>query len=235
MKSASILVYEDMVTDPSEALYVKRTLDFMGLNYTWDGNAMGNFKAHLLAGSPRGGPWDLVIVAAETRDSIQGEFFDYIGDVLNQGSSVVIEAWHLDQISSGTVSGILSRCGVQVYEYFPKTGTANDVVVWPLSGASAHPILSDPNSGLSFTKARTKWIPSGDLGDKMAMTGSGDVQFLMGTNATSQNRDAVLATCMDGQLTLQTFSSHSFPYDRMSPLWENMITNALKVRLLGSQ
>jgi uridylate kinase len=57
----------------------------------------------------------------------------------------------------------------------------------------------------------------------------------MATGATKRDRDGVLATCMNGQVTLQTFSSHSFNYDVMSPLWENMITNALKVRLLGSQ
>lgn len=235
MKSASVLVYEDMANDPSEYFYVQRTLDFMGLNYKWDGSAKGSFKTDLLGGSPAGGPWDLVIVAVEMRTGIQGEFFEYLGDVLNQGSSVIMEAWHLDQISSGTVSNILARCGVQVYEYFPKTGTANDVVVWPISGATSHPILSEPNSGLSFTKARTKWLASGDLGDLMALTGSGDAQFLMSTNATKKDRDGVLATCMKGQLTLQTFSSHSFTYDVMSPLWENMITNALRIRLLGSQ
>ena len=235
MKSAKILVYEDMANDPSEYFYVQRTLKFMGLNHKWDGSAKGTFKTDLLSGAPSGGPWDLVIVAVEYRAGIQGEFFEYLGDVLNQGTSIIMEAWHLDQISSGTVSNILARCGVQVYEYFPKTGTPNDVVVWPISGASSHPILNDPNSGLSFTKARTKWIPSGDLGDLMALKGSGDAQFLMGRNATQSDRDGVLATCMGGQLTLMTFSSHSFNYDVVSPLWENMITNALKVRLLGSQ
>jgi hypothetical protein len=235
MKSASILVYEDMANDPSEYFYVRRTLDYMGLNYKWDGSAKGSFKTDLLGGSPAGGPWDLVIVAVEYRSGIQGEFFDYLADVLNQGTSIIMEAWHLDGISAGTVSNILARCGVQVYEYFPKTGTANDVVVWPISGATGHPIMSEPNSGLSFTKARTKWLLSGDLGDLMALTGSGDAQFLMSTDATKKDRDAVLATCMQGQLTLQTFSSHSFGYEVSSPLWENMITNALRVRLLGSQ
>jgi hypothetical protein len=234
MKSASVLVYEDMANDPSEYFYVQRTLDYMGLNYKWDGSAKGSFKTDLLGGSPGGGPWDLVIVAVEYRTGIQGEFFEYLGDVLNQGTSIIMEAWHLDEISAGTVSNILGRCGVQVYEYFPKTGTANDVVVWPISGASSHPILSDPNSGLSFTKARTKWVPSGDLGDLMALTGSGDAQLLMATDATKRDRDAVLSTCMNGQLTLMTFSSHSFTYDVVSPLWENMITNALRVRLLGT-
>ena len=48
-------------------------------------------------------------------------------------------------------------------------------------------------------------------------------------------KDGVLATCMNGQFTLMGFSSHSFEFQTMYPLWENMIYNALRVRLLGGQ
>lgn len=234
MKSAKIVVYEDIVNDPTEYHYVERTLKGMGLPHKWDGSAKGWFKTDLLSGAPGGGPWDLVILAVEVRGEVSGEYFEYINNVLNQGTSVIIEAWHLDSISAGTVSTILTRCGVMVYEYFPKTGTINDVLVWPLMGASSHPLLSQPNTGLSFTRARDKWLYSGDLGDLMALTGSGDAQLLMGTNAQDNTRDGVLATCLGGQLTLMTFSSHSFPYEVMYPLWENMIYNALKIRLTGA-
>ena len=58
-----------------------------------------------------GNPWDLVIIAVEYRAGISGEYFDYLMDVLNQGTSVIVEAYHLDQISQGTVSTILTKCG----------------------------------------------------------------------------------------------------------------------------
>jgi len=235
MKSAKILLYEDIVNDPSESRYVQKTLKAMGLNFKDDGSAKGWLKNDLLGGAPGGGPWDLVILAIETRGQVSGEYFEYLNDVLNQGTSVILEAWHLDQISGGTVSMILTKCGIQVYPYFPKTGQSLDVVVWPISGASGHPILSDPNSGMSFTRARTKWIWSGDLGDRMALTGNGDAILLMGTNPSENYKDGVLATCMNGQLTHMGFSSHSFEYQTMYPLWENMITNALRVRLMGGQ
>ena len=234
MKSASILLYEDMVEIPAEYRYVKRTLDSMGMRYKDDGNAMGWLKSDLLGGSPSGGPWDLVIIAAEFREQVSGEFFDYLTDVMNQGSSVIVEAWYLDQVSQGKVSTILSKCGVQVYQYFPKSGSINDVVVWPLPGASSHPILTQPNGGLTFTKARDTWLWTFDLGDHTAYTGRGDAQILLGTDAQDGNNDGVLTVCMGGQLTLMTFSSHSFPFDIMYPLWENMIYNALKIRLTGS-
>jgi hypothetical protein len=232
MKTASILVYEDIVVDPTETQYVKKTLDSMGLRYKWDGNAVGWLKSDMLAGGPNGQPWDLVILAIEARGDVSGEYFEYLNDVLNQGTSVILEAWHLDDISEGAISPILAKCGVMVYPYVPKTGTVNDVVIWSISGVR-HPVLLEPNSGMTFTKARDTWLWSFDLGSQMALTGQGDAVLLLGTNATEPYQDGVLAVCMGGQLILQTFSSHSFPYQVMYPLWENYIYNALKVRFSG--
>lgn len=230
MKQANILLFEDIVNDPSEYRYVQRTLDAMGLNYKDDGSAKGWLKTDLLGNGPNGQPWDLVILAIEVRGGVSGEYFEYLQDVLNKGSAVILEAWHLDAISEGTISPILADCGVQVYPYFPKTGTVNDVVIWPLSGVS-HPILNEPNSGMSFTKARDKWLLTFDLGSLMALTGSGDAMLLLGTNATKEYQDGGLAVCKGGQLIIQTFSSHSFPYNVMYPLWENYIYNALRFKL----
>jgi hypothetical protein len=229
MKSAKILVYEDIVVDPRETQYIKKTLDMMGLNYKWDGNAVGRLKSDLLSGAQGGQPWDLVILGIETRGNVSGEYFEYLMDVINQGTAVILEAWHLDAISQGTVSMILSKCGTDVIDYPTETGTINDVLIWPISGVS-HPVLNTPNSGMSFTKARDTWIWSGDLGSRIEPTGHGDIQLLMGTNASSKDRHGVLGVCMDGQLILQTFSSHSFSYQVMGPMWENYIYNALSWR-----
>ncbi|MFM8322969.1 MAG: hypothetical protein ACKOC5_18825 [Chloroflexota bacterium] len=227
MNSASILVYEDIVVDASETQYVKKTLEGMGLRYKWDGNAQGRLKSDMLAGGPNG-PWDLIIIAVEARSEVSGEYFDYLNDALRQGSSVILEAWHLDEVSEGTISPILSRCGVTVYEYFPDTDSTLDVLMYQLG--IRHPILEEPNSGLTFTKARDKWLYSMDLGSLMAYTGRGDAQILLGTDAQNRDQDGTLAVCMNGQLILQTFSSHSFPYSVDGPLWENMIYNALRTR-----
>lgn len=229
MKSATILVYEDIVVDPGETQYIKKTLDMMGLNYKWDGNAVGRLKSDLLSGAQGGQPWDLVIFGIEARGNVSGEYFEYLMDVINQGTAVILEAWHLDAISQGTVSMILAKCGADVIDYPTETGTLIDVLIWPISGVS-HPVLNTPNSGMSFTKARDTWLWSGDLGSRIEPTGHGDIQLLMGTDATSKDRHGVLGVCMDGQLILQTFSSHSFGYQTMGPQWENYIYNALKWR-----
>ncbi len=228
--NASVLVYEDMVADPSEALYVKDTLKNMGIrNTAWDGNAMGRFKTDLLGGS-NGKPWDLVIIAGEDRDDVSGEYFEYLSDALGQGSAVILESYYLDAVSEGKVSPILIKCGVEVYPYVTKTGTTLDGVMYPLPGGMSHPVMTTPNSGMAFTRARDTWLWTFDLGSKMALTGQGDAQLLIGTSPNEDGQDGTLAVCMGGQLTLQTFSSHTFSYQIMYPLWENTITNALQYR-----
>jgi hypothetical protein len=56
---------------------------------------------------------------------------------------------------------------------------------------------------------------------------------LVGRDGTSNFKDGALVSCMKGQLTMQTFSSHSMTYQTMGPLWENYIYNALRFKLLG--
>ena len=102
MKTANILLYEDMISQTDTNRYVKDTLDQMGLPYKDDGNAQGWFKSDILSGAPNGKPWDLVILAAEAKSAIQGEYFEYVMDVLDKGSSVIMEVWYLDQTAGGT-------------------------------------------------------------------------------------------------------------------------------------
>lgn len=231
LKSANILLYEDMILIPTTKRYAKAALDNMGLNYKDDGNAMGWLKSDLLSGGPDGKGWDLVILALEVRSNISGEYFTYINQALNQGSSVIIEIWYLDQVSGGTVSSLLSKCGVKVQgNYVGKTGTVNDLLIWPLE--TGHPILTEPNSGFRFTNVAVYW-PFSDLGDLMKKTGKkSDTKFLLGTIAQNKNDHGVLTVCMDGRLIIQTFSSHDMAAEEMIPLWENYIYNALKPRLL---
>jgi serine/threonine protein kinase len=233
MASAKILVFEDSVSEYLKP-YIRDTLDGMGLKYTWDGSAKGRILSDLSGGPAGGGTWDLVIVAMETRNVSSGEVLPYLNAVLQQGTSVILEAWNLDQTSNPARNEMLNNCGVSVKEHLPRLHSALDVVVYPIIGATS-PILTKPNSGLSFTDATQQWLSSGDLGDLMTLTGDGDAQLLIGTDGSNTQSGGVLATCMSNRLTLMTFSSHSFPYDTMQPLWENMIYNALETRALRLQ
>lgn len=232
MKSANILLYEDMVAYSETNRYVKDTLDRMGLTYKDDGNAMGWLKSDMLNGAPNGEPWDLVIIAAEAKTSVQGEFFEYIMDVMDEGSSVILEVWYLDQVAGGVASSLLEKCGVQFDKDWSKVPPSR-MVMFTLD--SSHPVMRQPNSSLAFTRVTSYWwdetlATTYDIGDWMKITSRGDAQLLVGTIATEKTTHGTVTACMDDRLILQTFSSHQLSFDAMYPVWENYIYNALKVR-----
>jgi hypothetical protein len=232
MKSANILLYEDMVAHTDTNRYVKDTLDRMGLTYKDDGNAQGWFKSDILGSAPDGRPWDLVIVASEAKSGAQGEFFEYILDVLDQGTSVILEAWYLDRVAGGSASLLLERCGVEFEKNWSKVPPSR-MVMFPLD--TTHPILREPNAALSFTKVTHYWwdetlTNTYDIGDWMKITSGGDAKLLVGTMAQEKTTHGTVTVCIDDRLILQTFSSHQLNYDTMTRVWENYIYNALKVR-----
>jgi hypothetical protein len=232
MKSASILLYEDIINNPEVYRYVKRTLDQMELPYTDVGSAKGHFKDALVNGNASGQPWDLILAAAESRTGIQGEFFEYMNNALDQGSSLVLEAYHLDEIYLGKAALILNRCGVSVKNYAGKNRSPADIMLHPVNDPG-HAILNDPNS-VSLTDGLTFFWDYSDLGSTMDLTGEGDGLILLARSPSDSTQNGALAVCDDGRLILQTFSSHSFDETTMGKLWQNYIYHALKVRLLGS-
>ena len=231
MKSASILLYEDMVGYLDTPRYIMETLDAMGLPYKDDGSAKGWLKTDLLGGAPQGGPWDLVIIASEAKSGVQGEFFQFVLDALDQGSSVIMEAWYLDQTYRGTASALLGRCGIDFQGDWEKV-PPRAMVMFPRD--AEHPLLHEPNT-LSFTKVTDYWWdPSGDdvydIGDLVKIVPGGDAKLLVGTNPAYEDTHGTVTVCMDGRLILQTFSSHQLHLDTMTQVWENYIRFALKTR-----
>ncbi len=232
LKSAKVLLYENMVINSDTNRYVKDTLDRMGLDYKDDGNAQGWLKTDILNGAPGGKPWDLVIIAAEAKSDMQGEFFEYMLDVLDKGSSVILEVWYLDQIASGAASSLLEKCGVDFEKNWIKVPPSR-MVMFPLD--STHPILHEPNPNLSFTKVTDYWwdetlVNVYDIGDWMKISSTGDAKLLVGTMANEKKTHGTVAVCMDDRLVIQTFSSHQLAYNTMTSVWENYIYNTLRAR-----
>jgi hypothetical protein len=235
MKSAKILLYEDMIIFRDTNRYVKDTLETMDLPYVDVGNAMGDLKSQLMSNGPDGNGWDLVIIAAEAKPEIQGEFFTYLSNVLDKGASVILETWYLDKVAGGTASALLARCGV-AFEQDWRNVAPNGMVMFALD--PSNPVLQEPNSGLSFTKVTSYWWDpfssvEYDIGDLMKITGSGDAKLLIGTSPKDTTIHGTSVVCVDGHLILQTFSSHQLTYNSMRPLWENYIYNTLKARFSG--
>ena len=234
MKSANILLYEDMIGRSDTFQYVKKTLETMGLNFKDVGSAIGWFNEALNTGPSNGKPWDLVIIAAEDKAAPQGSFFTDASALLDKGASVILETWDLDKTNFGTAQNLLSNCGVKYQLDYYKIPQAR-LVLFTL--APDHPVLQEPNSGLTFTRTTSYWWdPSGkqayDVGDLLQIAPGGDARLLLGTTSQDITGHGTLTVCKGGQLTLQTFSSHSFTYEVAGALWENYIYNALKTRML---
>jgi hypothetical protein len=229
MKSASILLFEDMAGHSDTTRYVKRTLDEMGLTYVDTGSALGRFKSQLLTGGPMGKGWDLIIVASEAKSGASGEFFQYTMDALDLGSSVIYELWYLDEKMGVNGDALLSRCGVEFEKDWANVPPEREVM-FPVN--NTHPIMHEPNDGLTFTKVTDYWAYTYDLGDLLhKSTVGGDATILVGTVGTESTNHGTLVVCVDDQLTMQTFSTHQLTYDVMRRVWENYIYNALKTRL----
>ena len=215
LKGAKVLLFEDMA-GMYEVRFVRNALDTLGLKYTDLGDASGDFKSQLLSGTD----WDLIISASESRSKVQGEFFVYLLDEINQGTAVVIEIWNLDDIGGGKFSSILTKCGLSFQSdwFNPKSPS-----LWWLAPES--PVFHEPNEGMSLVNYLGYWI--GDAGDLIRLSPGSDSVLLAGNIATEKQRYGTLAACMDGRVIIQTFSSHDYHQEDVERLWMNYIYNTL--------
>lgn len=231
-KTAKILLYEDMTARLDTVRYVKLTLDEMGLPYKDDGSAFGWLLDDLSGGPQDGDQWDLIILAAENKDGVKADFFSPALEAIDAGTPVILETWYLDRAYSGSASGLLARCGISFESNWARIPPSN-AAMFALS--SDHPILNQPNSGLSFSATTNFWwdpngVISYDVGDLMKLTPDSNASLLIGTVAGDRLTHGTLTVCLEEMLILQTFSSHLLAYKAMSPLWYNYIDNSLRAR-----
>jgi len=213
MKDAKILVYED-AGSAYLGQWVKSTLDLMGLHYIHVGDAIGDFMSQLNSGTR----WDLIIVAAESRTGVQGEFWDVITPkVTADKSALIVEMWYLSQIANGRIQSLTSKCGI-AYQSTRKFVDS----IYTLDSSS--PIFSTPNNGFSLTSYVGYWKDKG--GDYVRLVG-GDATLLAGGFLKEKSRYGLITSCIDGRVIIQTFSTHDYSRERMQMLWENYITNTL--------
>lgn len=222
IKSARVLLFEDMSAS-RHLRYVKEALDREGYFYQDVGSAKGWFKNLLLTSVD----WDLVIAAAEARRDFGGEFFEYLDQQVERGSSVIVEYWDWDAAPNGKAQLLLERCGVSFQSDWFEPDMR--VFFWLMP---EHPIFNEPNliPG-NLGNAAALW--SGDVGDLFKLDGadSGAV-LLAGTNPQYRNDHAILVSCVDGRVILQGFSSHEYAKENVIALWQNYIYQALKNRFI---
>lgn len=216
MRNAKILVYEDAQAAGLKP-WIKATLNRMGLNYTWDGDALGNFMEHLNSGTT----WDLIIIAAESRSGVQGEFWDVIMPKINRDkTALILELWYLSDIANGRISALTGQCGVRFQKVRSKVDS-----IYTLD--NSHPVFTTPNSNFDLTHYVGYWTDKG--GDYMRVTG-GDAKLLAGGFPANKSDYGLIATCIEGRVIIQTFSDHDYSQEDVTALWENYITWVLSNR-----
>jgi hypothetical protein len=216
IRKAKILVYED-AQGAGLATWVRQTLNMMGLNYTWDGDALGYFMEHLNSGTQ----WDLIIVAAENRSGVQGEFWDVImPKVNNDKTALIVEMWYLSDIANGRISALTSKCGIR----FQKVRSEVDSI-YTLN--SSHPVFTTPNNSFGLTHYVGYWMDKG--GDYVRVSG-GDAEILAGGYVNNKSDYGLITACIEGRVIVQTFSDHDYHQEDIMALWENYITYVLTNR-----
>ncbi len=215
MKSAKILLYEDT---PYIGLYIKNTLDGMGLKYTMVGDALGDFMENLNSGIK----WDLVIVGAESHDYVSGDFFDVLTKrVVQDKTALIVEMWYLDLISEGRIKPLTTKCGVELQ----KSYDAASSIYWLESSA---PIFTEPNIAIPLIHYNIYW--QWQAGDYMRLLPGSEATLLAGMYQNRNSDYGVVASCFDGRVILQTFCNHDYKEADIELLWENYIYNTLKSR-----
>ena len=215
IRAAKVLLYED-TDELGIGQWIQDAVEGMGLNYTQTGSYSGHFMEYLNSGIK----YDLIIVGAEDRDKITGEFWDVISTrVTRDKAALIAEVWYLDQESTGPISKILSPCGVRYRREYP---LAESIYWWMPS----HPVFNEPNVVLPLLHYNRYWDWA--AGDKLMVGGGGEPTLLAGLSSSPSSGEAVLATCFDGRVIIQTFCNHDYRQGEIVALWQNYIHYTLK-------
>ena len=219
IRSANVLVYEN-TDEYGIGMWIQDALDGMGIKYTQTGSYSGHFMEFLNSGKN----YDLIIVGAEAKDRISGEFWDVINTRLTRDKAAMIaEVWYLDSEANGPIGKILSGCGIS---YRKDYDLADSIYWWD----PTHPIFNEPNTILPLLHYNRYW--GGQTGDQIRLGGSGNATMLAGLSA-KKGDEGVLATCYDGRVIIQTFSDHDYNQGEIIPLWQNYIHYTLKNHFLA--
>lgn len=217
LKKSKILLYEDT---PNIGLWVKQALDGAGYKYTNVGDAVGKFMENLNSGIA----WDLIIIAAESKSGVRGEFWDIIQEQANRKVAIVAEVWYLDKTINGRIKPFLTACGVDFQRDQPEA----DSLYWL---EPTHPVFNEPNTAMPLLHYSRYW--AAQSGDLLELSPGSDATLLAGIQKSRSSDYGQIATCMEGRVIIQTFSNHDYPRSDILKLWQNYVYNTLKNHYLA--
>jgi len=221
IRNANILVFED-IRSTSLVPIVHRALAALGVNHAVEvGDALGNFQNYIYGPTK----WDLIIVAAEARSVFKGEMFDGLVEKMDDGVGVVIELWYLGDIINGRIAPIMQRCGLGWQKSLNRNTSYDPYNYSFLWLDSSDPLISTPNVVPEPSYPYPVWF--GKAGDLMNLKPGSTSKLIAGMYRDTKDSYGGIASCLNGRVYIQTFSSHDYAYNTMEPLWENYIVNAL--------
>jgi hypothetical protein len=226
MDDAEILLYDDMLGSGQSPI-IESAIDGLGLgsNTKNVGDAMGDLLTNLNSSTQ----WDLIIVAAESRSAISGEYFDVLIDQIDRGSAMILEIWYIDDIAQGRIQPVMQRCGISFQRDWWRDNKAdlNDYLVYLLEPDD--PMFSQPNAmSMLIPSGSFLWV--GDIGDLLEINAGSDAVLLGGAQKKQYDSYGAIAECLDGRMVWQTFSTHDYKYQDMINMWQNYIYNTLLAR-----
>jgi hypothetical protein len=224
MNSANILTYEDMIDYPQYITIVSKALKTFNGHKVYVGDAIGTLMDQLNSGTD----WDLIIIAAEARGAISGDYWDVIKDRVDDGAALIVEIWYLDDIGAGKIAPLLYQCGVEVQDDWYRV-PGDDRLKYDMYWSQANsPVFNTPNKVTRFAASLTTPAWNGDIGDLMRLRPGSDATLLASHAAgEGQTSYGLITSCLGGNMILQTFDSHDYPTDPMVALWQNYITYTL--------
>jgi hypothetical protein len=220
VKSANILVFEDIRGYPALLPRVHQAI--IGMNLSGGkvvevGDAIGNLMTEL--NSPT--KWDLIIIAAEARSGVRGEFWDLILQQAKNKVALAIEVWYIDKDYFDKLNYLMDDCGISLQKNWSRPDNyqlLNYSIYWL---NPQHPLFSVYKIVAPLVTPTIYW--AGDAGDLIKLKSGSNAELLAGTQPNEKSTYGTLATCMDGRMVMQTFSSHDYQQDKTVALWQNYI------------
>jgi hypothetical protein len=226
IRGANVLIYEDIWGDSNwsgnrRVSMAVQQMGFSGGRVINLGDALGDFKGQLNSGTP----WDLIVVSAESRADVRGEFWDYMIDQVHNGVALVAEVWYLDKINLGRISPLMTECGISLQKNWSRP-VKYDLLDYSITLLDpTHPVFNTPNAGVSLSVPNSYWPE--DAGDLLRLGTGGDAKLLAGVYKSHPSDYGLIAECFKGRVIFQTFSTHDYRQDQTVPLWVNYMTYTL--------
>ena len=224
IKAANVLVFEDvrgyydLVPLVNQAV---QNMNFSGGKVVNVGDAVGDLMREL--NSPT--RWDLIIISSEVRTGVRGEFWDMVSRQVDKNVALIAEVWYVDDTYYDKLDSLMGKCGIALHREWdrPANYEVLDYSIYWLQ--PDHPLFSAKYVVGPLITPTIYWMK--DAGDLIKLGSGGDAQLLAGTQPSTSSSYGVLASCMEGRMVFQTFSTHDYRESQTVPLWENYILYTL--------